>query len=651
MAFTAESYPLARLERENAALREELAKLHRKLGKCEAKIREQKETIENLKEQLSKYELHYVVPAIDCPYLEPLIHCLLDNSKRSPTGRRYEGLHDFFALISYIGPHYFDFFHQQLLFPSYRTALEYRNSVWIESGLEDDAFNGDSTSMQKIIDLMLPNGYKGNLILMIDAAYVTPYVKVYPTGEVTGLMITSTIPEDTAEALINDQELFTLFLAEHKNELIKAEFALMLAATDPSVRPFPICCIPATSGTASLEKVTEVETIVFMLEDLGLHIAGLASDGDQLYLRYSEVFVDAILQDLSDVCDSTIVELFAKHDILFHFSDPYHLAKRDRYRKINGSSFSPSPRSINALYTVDDLKSLGIPKYLLDDDGARKMEDGLPLRLFSKENMSILIEKADWGLVFCMLPTTLLMESLHSEVLSREERIELLLFGAALVILYFTAQTDYRTNSKVATKEAVRLVQSCYSFSPEWCYEYISVVLCIAHLLATEENLHLGACGTHFLEHYFGAIRRYARGEDTHQRFLGLMKQTLLERILMQRLGIELVPPHRRSDSGATVKEPLDLNLFPLGVYFHWAKLFMNNFVDFPAHLNLDYIAPQDEKADLELVSQLLQPLQSVHRHQISTKSDSMISTGGLSNCRRWKACSQLDSFFSKSSH
>lgn len=651
MTFTPEKSHAASLEKENVALRKEIAKLNRRLGKCEEKIRSQTETIRNLEEQLSKYEFEFGEYAIDCPYLEPLVRCLQENSKRSPTGRRYDGLHDFFALLSFVGPYYFELFHQQLLFPTYRTVFDYRNAVWTDSGLPANAFNGDLTSLQRIIELMLPNGYDGKLVLMIDAAYVTPYVKVYPTGEVTGLMPTVALPEDVAQELISDKALFTTFLEEHQNEMIKAEFAVMLGATDPSVRPFPICCIPATSGTASLNKVTEVETLVVMLRDLGLNIAGLATDGDQLYLRYSVAFVNAIIQDLDGHRDSTVVEIFAKHDLLFHFSDPYHLAKRDRYRKINGADFSPAPNSIKAYYDVQLLRDCGIPEYLLDNDGARKMEDGLPLRLFSKEMMQLYMESNSFGFVFCMLPTTLLLESLHSEVISRQERIELLMTGAAFVLLYYIVQTDYRYNPAVATKDAVKKVQAHYCFSPEWCCEYISATLCIAYMLATEESLHLGACGTHFLEHYFGAIRRHSQGEDTHQRFFGSMKQALLERILLQKLGIEFVLPRRRSDSGATVTDPLDSALFPLSLYLRLAKKYMNNFVEFPEHLGLDSIAPQHKKAKMKMIIDLLKPLHSNTRRQISTKSDGMTSTGGLSNCRRWKACSQLDSFFDKSTH
>lgn len=554
-------------------------------------------------------------------------------------------LKEFFALLSFMGPHYFDILHTQLLFPSYRTVQDYRMEILRENGISDAIFSGGFDNFERILTLMLPEGYQGRMILMIDAAYVTPYVKVYDSGLVTGLLHKTPLDPEFAKEIIQDPEKFQLFLYLNRHELIKAEFALMLAPLDTSLSPIPIACVPAKSGTAAVEQIENLEETVLILRSMGVDIAGLATDGDNLYGRYSEAFVNEIITDIVGFSNLSVVEFVQKCSLLFHFSDPFHLAKRDRYRRISKAWISAVPNGISHMMTVDSLENIGIPKYLLDGDQARRMEDSLPLKLFSLENLEKAIGTGNFELVFSMLPTTLLMESIHSEGFSRQQRIDLLLFGSSLVLLYFVTFSHFLEDSTPARAEAIKTVRSHSVFTLSWCREYISVTLGIANLLATEDEMHLGACGTHFLEHFFGAIRRHSRGEDTHQRFIGSMRDVLLERLLLQKLNIQLNPPNRRSDSGAKVRSSEIRSLSPLLEYLRMAKLFMNNFVNFPRVLGLDFIAPNNEKSNFEQIEKLLSPAKNDIPSLISTKSEVMTSMGGMSNMRRWKARTQIDRF------
>lgn len=646
MPFTTLTAEMGHLTRKLAEAAQEIKRLEKIVRIKDEHISRLEEKITELEAELSTKQTWPTTTPIDSPYLQPLIECLCTNALRDPCGRRYKMMRDFFALLSFMGPHHFNILHNQLLFPSYRTALEYRNQILAENEISDFIFEGGRDNFERILSLMLPNGYQGRMILMIDAAYVTPYVKVYESGKVTGLLNKSQIAPDDAQEIIHNPKKFTKFLYSNQHNLIKAEFGLMLAPLDTSLSPIPIACISATSGTGTLKQIENLETIIYILKDLKVDIAGLATDGDHLYGRYSEAFVNKLVSDIPGLCDLTVVEFIAKCDMLFHFSDPYHLAKRDRYRKISKPWFTAVPNSIGQQLSATVLENLGIPNYLLDGERARKMEDALPLKLFSRENLEKVIGHKNYELAFCMLPTTLLMESLHSEGLSREQRINLLLFGSSLVLIYYVTFFNFTDKPSKTRAEAVRDVRSHSAFTLTWCREYISVTIGIANLLATEENIHLGACGTHFLEHFFGAIRRHSAGEDTHQRFLGSMRNVLLERLLLQKLDIPLDPPSRRSDSGVRITQGEFAQIYPFGVYLQWAKLFMNNFTKFPKHLGLDFIASNQEKAGFELIEELLNPSKIFISFQISTKSEEITSTGGLSNTRRWKARTQLDRFF-----
>lgn len=642
MAFTSARAHEVALHRQIVALEKRVAELEKVIQmhvQTEMKLRER---VRELEAELSVEGPSERTQPFCYPMLSALIDCLVLNSQRLPEGRRYSNMKDFFALLSFMGPHYFDILHTQVLFPSYRTTLIYRTDILTDLCIDDCAFNGDIAYIQRILGLMLPEGYKGKMILMIDAAYVTPYVKIDSSGKVTGLIHPHNCRPEIAQEMIEDPERFERFMILHQDEITNAEFGMMLAPTDPSLSPIPICAIPANSGTATLKQLATIETIILQLQGLGYDIAGLATDGDRLYKRYSEAFVDAIIQDLPALCGCTASELVLKYEGLFHFSDPYHLVKRDRYRKIGGKLFTATPNSIGDVWSRSDLEHLGVPPYLLDNDSARRMEDSLPLKMFSKEILDLVINAEDLELVFCMLPSTLLMESLHSEKLSRQDRIDFLMFGASLVILYYLVQIDFLKDESPSRANGIKIVRDHYCFSKSWCKEYISVVVSIINLLSTEDNLHLGSCGTHFLEHFFGAIRRHSRGEDTHQRFVGAMRDVLLERILLQRLNIPLAPPQRRSDSGVRIVGTQDLDNHPFGEYLYKAKLFMNNFIRFPDDPFFVSIAPQDETEGLALIIAIFEPIQEKRQFQISTKSEKMTSTGGLSNARRWKARTQI---------
>lgn len=48
--------------------------------------------------------------------------------------------------------------------------------------------------------------------------------------------------------------------------------------------------------------------------------------------------------------------------------------------------------------------------------------------------------------------------------------------------------------------------------------DFLSKCISLCIILATPSDLHLGALGTHWLEHYFGLIRRLCKGDDSIDR-------------------------------------------------------------------------------------------------------------------------------------
>lgn len=581
-------------------------------------------------------------PSDEHEIIGAFLHLLQQNLSREPNGRRYKPLQSFFTLLSFMGPHYFNILTTKLMFPTYRTTQSYKQILYDQLEIHNDLFDGGLPNILAILKECLPGDYHGSLIMMVDAASVTPYVHVLPDGTVWGLTECTYVGPDDAQAMIANSELFNKFIEKHRKQLIKGEFTVMLAPVAEGHRPFPLCCLPEKSGTASYEIVAKVESILQVLRREGYRIAGLATDGDNAYKKYSTILVCEILDNLNAFASKCVSTLFFDQSRILHFSDPFHLAKRDRYRRISGKPFAASPYNMHPQYTARSLKDLGVPSYILADEAARKMEDSLPLQLFCQTVLGAIREQGDCRLFFCMLPTTLLLESIHSEYLTRQERIDNLLLGASFIIIYLSLlrnEASFFESWNAST--ASRTIDS-QCFSSDWCEEYISTTICIAGLLVNEPSVNLGACGTHFLEHLFGSVRRLSRGDDTHMRFIGALKNTYLERHLLKDLEIPPINTQRRSDSGRTVSDDFEVQEFLLAGYLHAAKCFMNNFIDFPAKLPVSFFAPADEIMSLDQLCELIKLTPKSGRFAISTKSECMTSTGGLSNCRRWKAAGQL---------
>ena len=306
------------------------------------------------------------------PITNQIIRCITENMSRLPQGRRYQPLQNYFTLLSFMGPHYYGLLHTTLLFPSYRTVQSYRNEILRNITFAENMFDGRLENIKIILKKCLPFNFNSKAVLAIDATHVTPYVSVQCNGSVSGLIELQKICNQLANQLIEDEEKFTTFVSSNMRNLIKAEFVLMFIPIDASHRAFPICCIPANHGTATEATLHIIDNTRTFLENNGIQIVGLATDGDHQYSSISRAFLDYIMNDIEYISENTVSNIFANFDLICHFSDPFHLVKRDRYRKVSKESFIVDPWNESSMYSVIDLQGLDIPDYILSDEQARK---------------------------------------------------------------------------------------------------------------------------------------------------------------------------------------------------------------------------------------------------------------------------------------
>lgn len=638
--FTEETGTISNLKQQITSLQEKLGRLQAEIQKLQNINNYLKERVETLESISSKFfETLYNEDSIS-PILKQYVHLLKKNITRQPKGYRYKELKEYFTLLSFMGPHYYGILSDNMIFPSYKRVLDYKKEFLQEFQITNDLFDGSVENIIQIIQKFLPSNFDGKAVMMVDAASVIPYVKVYEDGTVEGIIGCQKVEKDQVNKFFEDETKLLDFIKENENNLIQAEFGITFAPLNPEYKPFPIACIQATTGKATVEFRDFIEELILDLKEF-YNIIGLGTDGDNTYHIYSSSFMKSFMKEINSLVDMNIEEIIEKLSFMMHFSDPYHLVKRDRYNKLIKIVFCISPLNLNCIKSVDDLENIGIPQYILDDNKGRKMEDGLPKKMFSLLNIQIILDREDYSLLISMLPSTLLMESLHNDDLSRKSTIDFLLLGASIVIIYYSL-SNYVIEGKAESLEInIDEYKRKMCFTNEWCEEYIFTAMNIAYLVYTEENIDVGSCGSHDQEHVFGNVRRHSKNDNTHSKFIKSMKYILLEKELYNKLNIEQSIPNSRSESGRSIYGGQKPIIHEFRYYLSYAKRLWNNIVSFPKELNISTIEPSEDKLTIEELKSFFGTFSEKIMHSISTKSTGMIKTGGLANVKIWNARDQ----------
>lgn len=580
-----------------------------------------------------------------CDRVPQVLHAFLldtyDNLRTDSTGKRYKNSHNFFALLSMYGEHVCTVLERALLMPSYRTTLTYRNNFLHTNGYSETIFDGCIGNIQKLIQLnKCPPDTKA--ILMIDAVYVDPYVSVDENGTISGLINNEYAPVEDPKSLYKDPTLFEKFLKTNSGNIIEAVFVFRLSPINYTHKGFPIYCMPSNTGSAQKEIHPIILEFFRTLQNMDITLIGIGTDGDPQYIKYSRTLVEWIVNNLYYFCSRNFGDIIQNFESPLHFSDPFHLAKRDRYKKIHNRLFCASPIPNEYTIPIETLLKVGIPQYVLADERARKMEDDLPLKMFSSETIHKIVQANNIQLLTAMLPTALLLDTIHTENLTRITRIEQLLFGAAIVLNYYVIQNEYINNPKKLKRTERKQYKLYNCFSQQWCIEYISLTVCMASFIQTEKQIDLGAFGSHPLEHLFGNVRRVCRGEDTYQNFLASLISFQAESELASICGIELPQTSGKSDSGEKLNDdPIQLDIH-FTQFLQQARRLMQNFHNIPNIPILDEICTDKSKMSLDECMILIPHFFEKNRKFISTKSQGITSTGGLTNLRRWTEKEQI---------
>ena len=530
------------------------------------------DTTESIDKQEAKIEL-----------LKNLYSQAIDNCLKQPNGRRYPDCKDVYLLFFLLGKKTYGLCEQILCFPSFKTMKEYKNDkikqLFNSNSSNPNLFNGDDENVCLLIDALYPKNIteeQKKVVLAIDAASVRANITIDENGLVTGLKNSMTLDKTEAKTLIEDESKFKEFCAAHIKEAIQAIFTVLLIPLDNDIEAFPICEIAAECGNASEEILNKLDSLKTVVEQKDFSVIGFACDGDPQYLEDANMFVNDCINEFLVDNNKPIIHNFNNLKRRVVFYDALHLGKNNRYYySVDCFLFAwvnPEAERISR----KDFEEIGIPKEVLDKK-ANKMDDNLALKLFTFDNVKKCFIKGKRALAFALLPMTLLFKAIFGDA-KRQERITFLSIGFALMLLYVTEANDQqkinkyvqRNNRSKDPNDTVRL------FPNNFCAKYMELTYNLIQQLSLNTKIHLGALGSHILEHWFGLVRRLAYGDFTPQTFDIITKKVILFKSLCKSLKCTTKLEKRKSDSGCILdKDEIDPVLKPIGSYIACAYILL----------------------------------------------------------------------------
>lgn len=574
-------------------------------------------------------------------------------------GIRYsENLKAYYFYMTQIGEFYYKTFMHLFGLPSIRTLQRFKSDIIQKFGLNKHFLDASAESVELLINLYSQNNMSGNVgILAIDAASVTASIAVSKEGEVKGLINSYKMTTEFSALMKKSISVFSSFVESNKEEIIKYYFVGYFCPLSITGSPFPILLQKSISGAANSSIVATFEDLIIRMNDFSyLKIIGISFDGDPGWLKYvyqliakipllreNPLIVDKRVSGRhlysnpesnnyitqQDQLDKPLHEL-VEFDGLLPFEDLLHLMKCARYKILSKVAYSwPNHQSI---ITQNDMVEVGIPLYVLNDSKSKKMEDLFPLLMFNMKVVNMIFQKEKYHMLPYFLPFSLLLESIFTEKISRGKRLKYITISFSLIWIL-----SYEISDSKESK------YSC-PFDKVFCDKYLSLCISFSILISKNTDIHLGALGTHFLEHFFGKIRRLCKFDDSYSKFEASVQISIIIQILKKYYGLEFKEnsqKSRLSDSGAkifkenlfnksmqySVKRGMQLSYQIIGIihsihYSHINNLFISN-----TGMSSQLIINELELSDISYIK---------NKHEkLSTLSYKMQGGGGYTGIKR----------------
>ena len=566
-----------KLEKENRSLKKVVAMLSAKISNLETKTRN------------SNLDFSVIDMLQSCyPFLAAHLCSVIRNSRSSHGNSFPSEFEHVYIEFAQVGEASWNLFVKYFGFPSFRTVQRYRSQCLCQKGISIDLLDGSFEHIKCLIQMFI-SSFNERMILAIDAAAVSPKITIHKNGFVEGFLSEIRLSKDSVSMIKGSLTTFHAFVNANKEDIIKDFFVVYACPIESRCGGFPLALIPKNNGSASIEIISKTEEIYLICKQLGIEMQGMAFDGDTGWLKYVKYFTN-LFHDMDFT--KNLVECIARdQDVPLPFEDVLHLIKCLRYRIVCGSNICPFPDNDVAI-TSDELLKYDVPAWVLDPSQYKKMDDFLPFMLFNKNIVTKAIEKCNYGVVLTLLPATLMLQSVFDRELNRGERLINLSICYAIFYVYHVCYENQKKN-KMNLKQTFSMKKGENDHMKLYDINFLDKAMSLCYSLSTiicdGRQVHLGALGTYWLEHFFGNVRRKCQNNDSSSSFMRSITNSILLKAI--RADEEKEPKNKhRSDSGVFLQEMSDwegFELEPIGCFIRSA---FDMFITFGSSFNEEQI-------------------------------------------------------------
>ena len=444
----------------------------------------------------------------------------------------------FFATIYAISPKCFYFINNTIIIPSDTTIKKCINRN-CEQIYNYDKIENINNTIEKFKESnnIINETIEG--ILAVDAVSTEPIVKILENGEVTGLITNMTLTEEEIIYLKNEIRRQEEFIKKVKNMTVSSAFVYQFQPLNSIYPCFVVFIEPAVNGKAGYNQIRNLNIIAESLKTKGFKVVAFATDGDSGYRGYHPL-MNATVSEFQKLNGKTILE----SNNIKYTNDPLHILKRARYKLLthNFTFLNLNDRTFNFRPLVD---LLNLPGVVFDNSRITKMQDSLPLKLFTLENLHLLhnvglLQHASYFLPFTILNAVLTCKNML--INDRVEMIEICIHYLNIFKKFVSSSNSKFKAPQKSNKTAVIL------FDNGLINDLLSTLITLNTIINTKTGIvSLNRIGTNPLEHHFGLLRLNSKFKHNYENFLKQQKKAEMLKAVEKELTVNIVRNRKRS--------------------------------------------------------------------------------------------------------
>ena len=302
---------------------------------------------------------------------------------------------------------------------------------------------------------------------------------------------------------------FEEFCKKKKDVTIADAFLFHVQPINASLRSFVCHISPSTQGKATNREIDLLNDISKLLSEDDINIIGFAFDGDNTYFKmHKEYFhpYDKLIKSNSHFNNFSTIS--AKSII----SEPLHILKKACYKILSGNIHSGVFKNSDILDLSLLQGNLDFPELAFSNQKFTKMQDFLPIHLFSFKSFITLLntDQQQW-LAYALqyvLPNTAISEK-DLTVIERRCYIEI----AFCYSLFYYEESSTLNDVLAQRKYKNNHVQMYdHAIIQEFCNTCFSILRILDFFNGT---IHLNRFGSNPVEHIFGLLRMKSRNKHS----------------------------------------------------------------------------------------------------------------------------------------